>query len=50
VRGVEALRVFSDLLVNPFMPPPPPSELNPYARIEELEAEVAGLRAQLAKR
>ena len=50
VRGVTALEAFSEMLLNPYVAPEPPSDVNPYQRVQELEAEVVELRKQLASK
>ena len=48
VRGKEALSTFGGLLATPYEPPAADAAADPFARVKELEAEVAQLKAQLA--
>lgn len=44
VRGVDRLQEFSNLLAKPYEVPAPPA-YDPYAKLAELEAELAKLKA-----
>jgi anion-transporting ArsA/GET3 family ATPase len=47
VRGIGSLASFGKMLLEPYQPPSPPGD--PFARVEQLEAQVASLKAELAK-